>query len=318
MADIKISELTAKAAAMAVTDEFEINEVGVSKKITGANIVSGVKADSDVLLASTMDTAGKAQAYNANITTVAASLAEMQSGTSTDLRSMSPLRVQQNVDTNVTALADGSKGAIVQNAALAGYPFTTPIPAGWELLDSWVPTAVASKDFTWDESLYTDIMIVTEGIIPATDNSVSRIQLGHTNGTVFLTGTADYSIRGEVVNSAFVPTYGNRRFNNSSISLSLHEYTGDLFSEWGVGTAAGEGISSTITLSGMASALNQPVARFISAFKDSVGINWACSGIATCQDGSADTAIFDAVRLLWSTGNFEAAGKVYVYGLKRA
>ena len=45
MVDIKISGLTDKGAAMATTDEVEINESGVSKSASGANIVSMVGND---------------------------------------------------------------------------------------------------------------------------------------------------------------------------------------------------------------------------------------------------------------------------------
>jgi len=49
MADVKISDLTAKSAAAATTDTFEINESGTSKSVTGANIVSMVKADANIV-----------------------------------------------------------------------------------------------------------------------------------------------------------------------------------------------------------------------------------------------------------------------------
>jgi len=39
MADVKISGLTAKGAALAMTDTMEINESGTSKSVTGQNIV---------------------------------------------------------------------------------------------------------------------------------------------------------------------------------------------------------------------------------------------------------------------------------------
>ena len=40
MANVKISDMTAKAAALAVNDEFEISEAGTTtKSVTGQNIV---------------------------------------------------------------------------------------------------------------------------------------------------------------------------------------------------------------------------------------------------------------------------------------
>ncbi len=45
MANVKISDMTAKAAALAVNDEFEISEAGTTtKSVTGQNIVDGVIA----------------------------------------------------------------------------------------------------------------------------------------------------------------------------------------------------------------------------------------------------------------------------------
>ena len=45
MANVKISDMTAKGAALAVNDEFEISEAGTTtKSVTGQNIVDGVIA----------------------------------------------------------------------------------------------------------------------------------------------------------------------------------------------------------------------------------------------------------------------------------
>ena len=48
MADVKISDLTAKATAVALTDTFEINESGTSKSVTGQNLVDMVEANADI------------------------------------------------------------------------------------------------------------------------------------------------------------------------------------------------------------------------------------------------------------------------------
>jgi len=42
MADVKISDLTAKAAALIAADTLEINESGTSKSVTGTNVADGV------------------------------------------------------------------------------------------------------------------------------------------------------------------------------------------------------------------------------------------------------------------------------------
>jgi hypothetical protein len=213
---------------------------------------------------------------------------------------------------NPIAITEGAAGAPpIANAALAGYPFSASAGdvtgLGWALLDSWVPTAVASKDFTWDESLYTDIMIVTEGIIPATDGATFSLQLGHTNGTVFFTGASDYLWVASGLRTVDMPRAVN---TDTAFEISDRLY--------GVGTAAGEGLSSTTTLLGLASVVNFPALQSVATYKDTGGVYTTIEVIGHGIDAAMDTTVFDAVRLLWSTGNFEAAGKVWVYGLKRA
>jgi len=61
MANVKISDLTAKSAALATTDTLEINESGTSKSVTGANIVSLIKADSVIVEADQNNTFTKSQ-----------------------------------------------------------------------------------------------------------------------------------------------------------------------------------------------------------------------------------------------------------------
>lgn len=61
MADIKISDLTAKGSGMATTDTVEINESGTSKSVTGANIVSMIKADANIVEDNENHTFTKAQ-----------------------------------------------------------------------------------------------------------------------------------------------------------------------------------------------------------------------------------------------------------------
>jgi len=61
MANVKISDLAAKSAALAATDTLEINESGTSKSVTGANVVSMVKADADIVESNQNNTFTKAQ-----------------------------------------------------------------------------------------------------------------------------------------------------------------------------------------------------------------------------------------------------------------
>jgi hypothetical protein len=61
MPNVKISGLTAKGSAMSTTDQAEINDSGVSKSVTGANIVSLIKADSVIVESDQNNTFSKSQ-----------------------------------------------------------------------------------------------------------------------------------------------------------------------------------------------------------------------------------------------------------------
>lgn len=60
MANVKISDLTA-ATAVAGANEFEINEAGSSKKVTGTQISSFVEGNLGLGNLATLDTVGTAQ-----------------------------------------------------------------------------------------------------------------------------------------------------------------------------------------------------------------------------------------------------------------
>ena len=62
MANVKISDMTAKGAALAVNDEFEISEGGsTTKSVTGQNIIDGVIASGNVVATDAQNTFTKAQ-----------------------------------------------------------------------------------------------------------------------------------------------------------------------------------------------------------------------------------------------------------------
>jgi len=90
------------------------------------------------------------------------------------------------LDANFDALAAADSGAPqIVDAALVW-------PGAWAKIDSWVPTATTSKDFVWDETLYSDILIMGEGLIPATDGAAFYGYLGYGNGGTFFSGTSRY------------------------------------------------------------------------------------------------------------------------------
>lgn len=68
MANIKISDLTAAAAALG-TQQFEVNESGTSKRVTGSQILTYVKGNttaSDIGAVATTDIGSTVQAYDAD------------------------------------------------------------------------------------------------------------------------------------------------------------------------------------------------------------------------------------------------------------
>ena len=114
MANVKISDLTASSAASG-TQEYEVNESGTSKKVTGSQLLAYIKANT-----SPADIG--AQAADADIPTVSASQAEMEAGTETALRSMSPLRVKQAIAANAPqAFAAGTVMLFRQTSAPTGW-----------------------------------------------------------------------------------------------------------------------------------------------------------------------------------------------------
>lgn len=114
MANVKISDLTAASAASG-SQEYEVNESGTSKKVTGSQLLAYIKANT------TAADIG-AQAADADIPTVSASQAEMEAGTETALRSMSPLRVKQAIAANAPqAFATGTVMLFRQTSAPTGW-----------------------------------------------------------------------------------------------------------------------------------------------------------------------------------------------------
>lgn len=184
---------------------------------------------------------------------------------------------------------------------------------GWTLIESWTPTAVNSKDFTWDESLYSEIKIVLEGCAPATDDSDFACYLGHTNGTVFYTGASDYANTYRTIDGITLQEYTASDDRIRISSDGIIGATGD-----GVGSASGEGISSTIALRGMNSIVSKAYFTVNSAWEDLLNNGLVGNITGFVIDGTADTTALDSIRLIWEAGNFQTVGKVTVYGLKEA
>jgi hypothetical protein len=189
---------------------------------------------------------------------------------------------------NPIAITEGAAGAPpIANAALAGYPFSASAGdvtgLGWALLDSWVPTAVASKDFTWDESLYTQINIVGAKLQVTSDGDIT-LTFGYANGASFY-GSGSLPSATSSSNTARSTSFECRLLSPAE-SVS------------GTGNPGATDSSKTLVNSGNA---EEHVASRDAIISGSRG---------------TDT---DSARLAASAGTFRAGvGAVYVYGLKRA
>jgi len=182
------------------------------------------------------------------------------------------------------------------------------IPAGWALIDTWIPTAVSSKDFTWDETLYSDIMIVGEGLIPATDGASFYGYLGYNNGGTFFSGTSTY-IAQATYHTGLTLTAWAADGANSQMNIAV-----------GIGTAANEGMSFVAQIHGASSTISAPYYEHHSNGRNTGGAGLTRKEIGYLYDNASTTPITNAIdsfRLALSVGNFEVAGVVYVYGLKR-
>lgn len=201
----------------------------------------------------------------------------------------------------------------LDSAALTGYPFSAAgdITGTWALIDSWTPTAVNSKDFTWDESLYSEIKIIIEGVIPATDDALLRGRIGYDDGVTFFTGAGDYMSYIESISNGVYAS--DTSFPSDSIPLS---HVGGVAG--GVGSAAGEGFSGTFKTIGWNSAVSRPAFTADESYDDNGGIYVVGKSWGTVADTLADTTVMDSFRVYWSTGNFEAVGTIKIYGLKVA
>ena len=83
-----------------------------------------------------------------------------------------------------------------------------------------------------------------------------------------------------------------------------------------VGSAVGEKASGRINTIGLAGTGNPKAIEARVSYRNSVD----ASAVTRWTDGDCDapmTTAFDTVRLGWSAGDFEASGKIYMYGLSR-
>lgn len=189
MANVKISDLTASSAASG-TQEYEVNESGTSKKVTGSQLLAYIKANT-----SPADIG--AQAADADIPTVSASQAEMEAGTETALRSMSPLRVKQAIAANAPqAFAAGTVMLFRQTSAPTGWTKdTTNYNAHAIRVVTGTVSSGGSVDFTTAFASQTPSGSVSVNVsgLSAGATTLSTSQMPNHNHTINATVSGSYT-----------------------------------------------------------------------------------------------------------------------------
>ena len=200
-----------------------------------------------------------------------------------------------------TGYAAGDNISIAGNVISAG---------GWRKVgDPVAVTAVSSIDFDLQEDIYGAWMFVVNGVIPATDGARLLMRPGYSGGTVFdsANGFAHYLL-------------GSKR-KGSDVNPSGYTVIGGLsgataFLDTGVGTAASEQAHAVISIGGVGSALAGGFQYESKCGFVDTGNNAVSEIIIGGYHGNAER-VWDSVRFLWSSGNFEATGTITMYGLPR-
>lgn len=175
----------------------------------------------------------------------------------------------------------------------------------WTLVSTTTVTAVANIDFDLQEDVYCQWVFQVDGVIPATDDAQLLMRPGYTGGTVFDTTNCSILSSGNTGGSATPTT-----------NWLVIGYRNTVPAEAGIGTAAGEHGHATITIGGVGATLAGGFVytsdfSLINASGDQV------SGFIKGAYSGSIERVWDAVRFLWSSGNFEATGTIKMFGLKR-
>ena len=205
------------------------------------------------------------------------------------------------------AMTSNSATAVPSQQSVKAY-VDAQAGGAWSLVETWTATASASKDFDLQEDVYGAWMFVVDGVIPASDDGQLLMRPGYSAGTVFDTANCSYLTFSSTGTDSTTPTtqWVVIGYRNSG--------TGD---EVGIGTAAGEHGHATITIGGVGSTLaGGIVCASDFSFIDNAG--GLLAGHLRSTYSNATERVWDAVRFLFDSGNFEAAGTIKMFGLKRA
>jgi len=160
MANVKISELTA-AASVADANEFEINEAGTSKKVTGAQISTKVRGD---ITSTDVQTAGALM--DSELTDITAVKALDQGVATTDSPQFAGVNVGHATDTTITRTGAGV-------IAVEGVEVTTNTAT--QTLTNKTLTAPAISSPTMTGTILEDVYTLS-GTTPALDPDNGSIQ----------------------------------------------------------------------------------------------------------------------------------------------
>lgn len=201
------------------------------------------------------------------------------------------------------AMTSNSATAVPSQQSVKAY--VDAAGSAWELVSTTNVTATTNIDFDLQEDVYCEWKFVIDGVIPATDNSTLRIQMGYSAGTSFETSS-----------------YGSS-FVGTSVDVSGNDIIGSATGSNGVGTSAGQHAHAVVTIGGVGSSL--AAGFFITSMNSYVGADAdARSGKTDIWYSGLTERVWDTVRFLWevngagSGGTWEATGTIKMFAMKRA
>ena len=167
MANIKISQLTAAAAALG-TQEFEVNESLTSKKVTGAQILSYIHANTtadDVGALESADIGVSVQGYDADTakTDVAQSFAAAQRGTVSGLTDGATITPNFQTSCNFTVTLGGNRTMANPSAMTVGQSGSIFI----------VQDGTGSRTLSWGS--YWDFIQGSAPVLTTTASAIDRV-----------------------------------------------------------------------------------------------------------------------------------------------
>lgn len=188
--------------------------------------------------------------------------------------------------------ADGSGSATYQAASAGGV---------WaELDDTTVSGSPANYEFTWDESLYSDIRIVYTGIQPASDTVSLYLIVGHTDGGTMFNSASDYD--------------GNERERVSTTWSALSD-TDQVRIAPNYSNASNETASGTIEITGSGDPNTGCNIDSKTHYLDAASNQRSYKVEAFLDDGNVGA--IDTARLFFASGNLANVGTIKLYGLTK-